>query len=108
MKILLAIDESQYSREANQILQQQFRTENVEVQVLRVVEPISVYISADVFLHFTLQVESIEEDRQKQATDLVGQIAKVLRDAGFQATQLVDFGDAKTTIIENATTWQAD
>jgi nucleotide-binding universal stress UspA family protein len=108
MKILLAIDESQCSLEATRILQRQFRTENVEIRVLSVVEPISIYISADVFPHFTPQVESIEEDRQKQAMVLVSQVAKELRSAGFQATELIDLGDAKTKIIENATDWQAD
>ena len=48
MKILLAIDDSPFSRDATRILQQQFRTENVEVRVLSVVEPISAYISADI------------------------------------------------------------
>jgi nucleotide-binding universal stress UspA family protein len=108
MKILLAVDDSQYSWEATRILQRQFRTENAEVRVLSVVEPISVYISADVFPHFTPQVESIEMDRQKQAMDLVTQVAKDLRSAGFQATEAIDLGDAKTKIVENATDWQAD
>jgi nucleotide-binding universal stress UspA family protein len=108
MKILLAIEESHYSREAIRILQQQFRIENAEIRVLSVVEPISVYISADMLPHFTPQAEAIEEDRRKQAMDLVSQVAKELRGAGFQATESIDLGDAKTKIIENATDWQAD
>jgi nucleotide-binding universal stress UspA family protein len=108
MKILLAIDESQSSLEATRMLQRQFRTEDAEIRVLSVVEPISVYISADAFPHFTPHVESIEEDRRKQAADLVSQVARELRSAGFQAAEHVDLGDAKTKIIENATDWQAD
>ena len=108
MKILLAIDESQSSLEATRMLQRQFRTEDAEIRVLSVVEPISVYISADAFPHFTPPVESIEEDRRKQAADLVSQVARELRSAGFQAAEHVDLGDAKTKIIENATDWQAD
>jgi nucleotide-binding universal stress UspA family protein len=108
MKILLAIDDSQYSQEATRTLLAQFRTQNTEVRVLSVVEPISVYVSADVFPHFTPQVEEIEQDRKAQATDLVGRVAKSLRDAGFTASQAVDFGDAKTTIIDNATKWGAN
>ena len=50
----------------------------------------------------------IEEDRKVQATDLVNRVAKELQDAGFQASKTVDFGDAKTIIIDNATHWGAD
>lgn len=86
----------------------QFRTQGAEVRVLSVVEPISVYVSADAFPHFTPQVAEIEEDRKVQATDLVNRVAKELQDAGFQSSKTVDFGDAKTIIIDNATQWGAD
>jgi nucleotide-binding universal stress UspA family protein len=89
MKILLAIDESRYSQEATRTLLAQFRTQDVEVRVLSVVEPISAYVSADVFPHFVPQVEKIEEDRKKQATDLASQVAKDLRGAGFKTSELI-------------------
>jgi nucleotide-binding universal stress UspA family protein len=38
----------------------------------------------------------------------VNQVARNLREAGFKSSELVDFGDAKTKIIENATKWGAD
>jgi nucleotide-binding universal stress UspA family protein len=108
VKILLAIDDSQYSQEATRSLLAQLRTQDAEVRVLSVVEPISVYISADAFPHFVPHVKEIEEDRKGQATDLVNQVARNLREAGFKSSELVDFGDAKTKIIENATKWGAD
>jgi len=108
MKILLAIDDSVYSREATRALVAQFRTQESEVRVLSVVEPVSVYISADAFPHFTPQVQEIEEDRKSQASELVKQVASDLRAAGFKVDETVDFGDAKTKIIENATQWAAD
>ncbi len=108
MKILLAIDDSPYSREATRTLLAQFRTLDSEVRVLSVVEPISMYVSADAFPHFVPQVEEIEEDRKNQAADLVNQVTKQLGEAGFETSELVDFGDAKTKIIENATKWSAD
>ena len=108
MKILLAVDDSSYSRHASRTLVAQFRPQNTEVRVLSVVEPISVYISADAFPHFTPQVEAIEQDRRKQATDLVNRVAKQAEEAGFSASRAVDFGDPKTKIIENASSWGAD
>jgi nucleotide-binding universal stress UspA family protein len=108
MKILLAIDDSPYSKEATRTLVAQLRSQDTEVRVLSVVEPVSVYISADAFPHFTPQVQEIEEDRRKQATDLVNQVAKDVGNAGFKTSGVVDFGDAKTKIIENASKWGAD
>ena len=108
MKILLAIDDSDYSREATRALTAQFRTQESEVRVLSVVEPISVYISADAFPHFTPQALEIEEERKQQASELVTQVARDLRAAGFKADGMVDFGDPKGKIIENATDWSAD
>jgi nucleotide-binding universal stress UspA family protein len=66
------------------------------------------YVSADAFPHFVPQVEEIEEDRKNQATGLVNQVAKHLGEVGFKTSELVDFGDAKTKILENATKWGAD
>ncbi len=86
----------------------QFHAQDSEVRVLSVVEPVSVYISADAFPHFTPQVEEIEEDRSKQTTELVNQVAKDLSEAGFKSSGVVDFGDAKTKIVDNATKWGAD
>lgn len=108
MKILLAIDDSPYSQAATRSLLAQFRTQDAEVRIISVVEPISVYVSADAFPHFVPQVEEIEEDRKKQATDLVTEVAKTVREAGFKTSEVVDFGDAKTKIIENAAKWGAD
>jgi nucleotide-binding universal stress UspA family protein len=108
MKILLAIDDSSYSREATRVLVSQFRVQEHEVLVLSVVEPVSVYISADAFPHFTPQVEEIEEDRKQQAIALVEKVAADLRAAGFRAMSQVDFGDAKTRIIDCATKHDAD
>lgn len=108
MKILLAVDDSAYSKEALRSMMKQFKEEDVEVRVLSVVEPVSVYISADAFPHFTPQVQEIEEDRKKQANELVAEATKELQQGRFKATGVVDMGDAKTKIIEQAAKWGAD
>jgi len=108
MKILLAIDDSLFSQAATKTLLEHYRTQDTEVRVLSVVEPISVYISADAFPHYVPQVEEIEKDRGKQATELVNRVARDLRTAGFKASEVVDFGDAKSVIIDNAVKWGAD
>jgi nucleotide-binding universal stress UspA family protein len=108
MKVLLAVDDSAYSKEATRSMAAQFKEQDVEVRVLSVVEPVSVYISADAFPHFTPQIEEIEEDRKKQANELVAGVTKQLQVERFTVTGVVDFGDAKTKILENASKWGAD
>ncbi len=74
MRILLAMDDSPCSQAAMRNVLTQFRTQDAEIRVLSVVEPISVYISADAFPHFTPQVAEIEEER-KIASNRSGETA---------------------------------
>ena len=76
MKILLAIDESEFSKEALRTLIEQVRTKGTEVRVLHVVEPITGYMSADMIPHFVPYVAEVEEDRRKQAKGLVQRSAR--------------------------------
>jgi nucleotide-binding universal stress UspA family protein len=108
MKILLAVDDSAYSKEALRSMVAQFKDQDAEVRVLSVVEPVSVYISADAFPHFTPQVQEIEEDRKQQANELVAALTQQLQQERFKASGVVDVGDAKTKILENASNWGAD
>jgi nucleotide-binding universal stress UspA family protein len=107
MKILLAVDASKFSRAAIQAVIRGFRA-GTEVRVLHVLEPIAAYFSADLFPHFVPHIAKLEEDRRKQAQELIKRIAAKLRKAGFRATELVDWGDPKSTIIARAAEWKAD
>jgi len=108
MRVLLAIDESQYSEQAERAVLTQLRREGTQVRVLNVIEPISSYVSADLFPHLVAHTAQIEEDRHKQAKELVARSAGRLRKAGFKATEVVEDGDPKTKIVEYAANWPAD
>lgn len=108
MRVLLAIDESHFSQEAVRAVLAQVRKRGTKVQVLTVLEPISAYMSADLFPHLVSHVAAIEEDRRKQADELVQRAARKLRQAGFKATEVVEAGDPKAKIIEQAAGWRAD
>ena len=108
MKILLAIDESEFSKEAIRTLIEQVRTKGTEVRVLHVVEPITGYMSADMIPHFVPYVAEVEEDRRKQAKGLVQRSAQKLREEGFKTSEIVDVGDPKMKIIDHAAQWHAD
>lgn len=108
MRVLLAIDESPYSTTVARTVIAQIQKKGTEVRVLHVVEPISVYISAAMIPHYVPNVSEIEEDRKKQAQELVERTARQLRKAGFRTSETVGAGDPKVEIIDHAKQWRAD
>ena len=108
MRILLAIDDSKYSKAAVRTLMGQIKRKGTEVRVLHVVEPISAYISAGMVPHYVPNVPEVEEDRKRQARSLVEHTARQLRKAGFRTSEAVETGDSKVRIIDHAKQWRAD
>ena len=108
MRILLAIDDSAFSREALRSVPAQFRQKGTAVRVLHVVEPIAAYFSAELIPHLVPRIAQVEEDRRKQAKELVQRAARQLRKAGFRASESVDEGDPKIKIVDQAAEWRAD
>jgi len=108
MKILLAIDNSRFSQIAMQTVAKQFRTKGTEVRVLHIVEPISTYISVDMIPHFVPYVAKVEQERRKEAKELVRRAALRLRKVGFKTSEIVEEGDTKARIVDNAAKWHAD
>ena len=108
MKILLAIDNSKFSQIAMQTVAKQFRTKGVQVRVLHVIEPISTYVSTDMIPHFVPHIARIEQERRKEAKELVQRAARHLRKVGFKTDEIVQEGDPKARIVDYAANWHAD
>jgi len=108
MRILLAIDNSKLSQEVMRTITRQFQTKGTEIRVLHVVEPISSYISAGLMPHFVSNVAKVEEERRKEAMELVKRAVRQLRKAGYKISEVVDVGDPKVRIIDHAASWHAD
>lgn len=108
MKILLAIDNSKFSQIAMQAVAKQFRTKGTQVRVLHVVEPISAYFSTDMIPHFVPHIAKVEQERRKEAKELVQRAARKLRKVGFRTSEIVEAGDPKIKIIDHAANWHAD
>lgn len=108
MKILLAVDGSKCSKEAIKRVIAQVRPKGTQVRVLHVIEPIISYISAGMIPHYVPQVDQIEQDRKKEALDLVAHTARQLRTAGFRSSESVELGNPKVKILDEAKKWQAD
>jgi nucleotide-binding universal stress UspA family protein len=108
MKILVAIDGSKSSQAAIRMIAQHFRSKGTEVRVLHVVETIRAYVSVDMIPHLVPKVEAIEQDRHRQAKQLVERAARQLGKAGFKASGVTEDGDPRVKIIDFAESWRAD
>lgn len=104
MKILLGMDDSKASENAAAVVAAQFRTEGVEVLVLRVLQPVASMPPPEMDPGYAPELE----DQKQPARALVERIANELRGAGFQAQTAVQVGDATRTILDTATEWHAD
>ncbi|HME31536.1 MAG TPA: universal stress protein [Terriglobales bacterium] len=103
MKILVGIDDSQFSEEVVRAVITQFRTENTEVRVLHVLQPI-----APAPPQMASGYAPELEDQKKPAHELVERIATQLRSTGFKVNTAVEVGDVRETIIDSAAEWRAD
>ncbi len=103
MKILMGIDASKYSEGVLRAMVTQFRTENTEVRVLHVLQP----IAPDVPQMAPGYAPELD-DQKEPARELVERIAKELRGAGFKVDTAVEVGDIRERIIDSAAEWGAD
>ena len=108
MKILIAVDGSKSSQAAIRMIARHFQRKGTEVRVLHVIAPIRAYVSVDLIPHVVPKVEAIEQDRRRQAKQLVDRAARQLAKAGFKASGVVEEGDPKVEIVDLAERWRAD
>jgi nucleotide-binding universal stress UspA family protein len=104
MRILVGIDDSEFSGDVLRAIVTQFRTQNTEVRVLNVLQPISPVAPPQMAADYAPELD----DQKKQARELVERIAKELRSAGFKADTAVEVGDPRERIIDSAAEWRAD
>ncbi|HVB34859.1 MAG TPA: universal stress protein [Patescibacteria group bacterium] len=104
MKVLLAIDDSHFSQTARDTLAAQFRPEDTEVRILHVVEPFAISAPPEMASGYNPELG----DQMKAGQKLVERAAELLRAAGFQATSLVEQGDPRITILDQAAAWPSD
>ena len=107
MKILLAIDDSKFSRAATEVIIAQFKPKETEVRVLHVIEPLPVYPDGQAWGYGSEFVPVSEEER-KEAEELVARSSQALNNAGFKVTTAIKQGSPKVIIIDLAKEWPAD
>jgi len=103
MRILVGIDDSHFCDAVVRAVVAQFRTENTEIRVLNVLQPIAPAPPQ------MAEGYAPELEAQKQpARELVERIAQDLGHAGFTVHTAVEIGDVRETIIDSAAAWGAD
>jgi len=106
MKILLAVDDSEFSEAAMDAVIARGRPQETEVRVLNVIDVLTP-LAPDMMAYYP----GIEHDRDAQrapAEALVARTADLLRSKGFRVTTAVELGNPKSKILDVASSWHAD
>jgi nucleotide-binding universal stress UspA family protein len=98
VKIILAIDGSQFSEAATQMLATQFRPQGNEVLLVHVIEGAAFF-----------EQEAQVQERRRRAEKLMLHATEALRSAGFQSVQTrVVEGEPRTGILEVTAEWRPE
>ena len=108
MKILLAVDGSEFSRAATQALVTQTRPEGAEVLVLQVVEPRIFSIPPQMAPGYAPEQDEIIKEELRHAQESVNQASQALRSAGFNVKTRIVEAEARNGILDVAAEWRAD
>ena len=106
MKILLAVDDSKFSRAALKAVLELAPPSGTEVRVLHVIEPPSVLVARGMGGQ-NASLRMIWEAQRSNGEALVKQCEKQLADAGFKVTTSVLQGEPRGKIVDVATKWHA-
>lgn len=104
MKILMAVDDSGFAGDLLRAVMVGIQTENTEVLVLHVLQPVDTAPPPEMAQGYAPELE----DEKQPARALVERIAVELRRAGFTAQSEVLIGDVTEAILERAAEWRAD
>jgi nucleotide-binding universal stress UspA family protein len=107
VKVLLAIDDSDFSEAALQTVCGQLRPSETEIHVLSVIDPL-LYLPVYNALPNVGSIDSMRDEYQKQALQLVDRAAATLREAGYRVTEAVEEAEPRTAIVDYAQRVNAD
>jgi nucleotide-binding universal stress UspA family protein len=104
MKLLLAIDGSEYSQEAIKQVSAHFNPQTTEIKMLHVLPPGSYTTPSEPARGYPPEMEELE----KEAPFSVDHWAQKMRTAGFVVDAVVETGEVRSTITNSAAHWGAD
>jgi nucleotide-binding universal stress UspA family protein len=107
MKIVLAVDGSQYSADAAEMVAGRPWPEGTVVRVLSAVEEIAPP-ATELWYDAGGSLERAREEMTTRAERLTAGFAGALRESGLTAETAVRYGDARSCIVDEAQEWGAD
>jgi nucleotide-binding universal stress UspA family protein len=107
MKILLAVDDSRFSKAAAKALLQFSPPAGSVVRVLHVLEPPSALVARSMS-GYRSELRMTAELQRRNAARLVARIGKELRGRGLKIATSVVLGDPRSKILDIASSWKAD
>ena len=107
MKILLAVDESEYSAVATKEIAKRPWPAGTTVRVLTVVEPFPP-IAIEPWYGGHESLVRIDKELRKRAQDLTKRTAETLKKKEMKTQVVVLEGDARSSIVDEAERWAAD
>jgi nucleotide-binding universal stress UspA family protein len=107
MKILLAVDDSEYSASAVKEVAKRPWPKATTVRVVTVAEPFP-QVAMEPWYGGRESLERIDQEVQKRARVLTKKTADRLKMKGFKVDTAVRQGDARSEIVDEAVKWKAD
>jgi nucleotide-binding universal stress UspA family protein len=107
MKIVLAVDGSQYSADAAEVVASRPWPKDTVIRVLSAVEELTPP-AAELWYDAGGSLERTREELMTRAERLTVGVAESLRASGLTAETAVRYGDARSVIVDEAKEWDAD
>jgi nucleotide-binding universal stress UspA family protein len=107
MKVLLAIDNSEYSAEAIKEVAKRPWPQKMTVRVISVVELVP-SPAAELWYDASGSLERAQQEMTKRASALTQKTSETLKRKGLKMESAVRKGDARSVIVDEARKWSAD
>jgi nucleotide-binding universal stress UspA family protein len=107
MRVLLAIDDSESSEAATQMVIEQAQPGKTEVRVLNVLRPPTLLVAREM-VGYNPSLGNTWEAQAEAAGALVESVAAKVRAKGVETTSSVEIGEPRAKILEVAQAWQAN
>jgi universal stress protein A len=104
MKILLAVDDSECSREAVKQVSAYFNPQTTQIKLLHVISPPNYSTPPQMARGYAPEMEAVE----KNVAAEMEHFAEMLRSARFAVDCAVETGEVRSMIIDFAANWGAD
>src|SRR5438309_2026684 len=108
MRVILAVDESQFSADAVEEVAARSWPPDTTVRVLSAVEPITPPPASQLWYDAGGSIEHLQKELTNRHERLVSQAASLLQERGISAETVVRQGDARSVIVDEAMEWSAD